>query len=143
MPNILTGTIWKIGVGLAAVLCIALTVMLASSYIENRYLTDQREILSKQINDPRTGFVVRLAQANTNVETLKVALDTQRKSFETKAAERERVLVNTTAQLTVAQRASRAMQLKLDRFLATKPQGATLEDRVRDIDQRAMTELVE
>ena len=141
--NPLTAPLWKIGTFTAGLICLILSGFLIASTLENRSLVAQRSSLSAQINDPKVGFVAQLAQANTNVETLKVALDTQRKSFETKAAQREAVLAETSRKLEVAQAASRTMQLKLDRFLATKPQGAILEDRVRDIDQRALSELVQ
>lgn len=141
--SLITAPIWKIAASLAAVCSIVLSALLLSSYFENRELAMQRTELSKQINDPKTGFVVRLAQANTNVETLKVALDAQRKSFEGKAREREAVLAESERKLAAAQAKSRAMQLKLDRFLATKPQGTTLDERVRDIDQRMLAELIE
>lgn len=143
MPFLFNCPIWKIATGIGLAICLVLSGCLVASYFENRKLTSQREALSEQINDPRTGFVVRLAQANTNVETLKTALNTQRQSFEIKAAERERVLASTARQLAVAQQATHTMQLKLDRFLATKPRGATLDERVRDIDQRGLAEMVQ
>jgi len=143
LSNPLTAPLWKIGTFAAGLICLVLSGFLIASTLENRGLVVQRSALSAQINDPKVGFVARLAQANTNVETLKVALNTQRQSFETKAAQREAVLAETSRKLKLAQVSTRTMQLKLDRFLATKPQGATLEDRVRDIDQRALSELVQ
>ena len=143
LSNPLTAPLWKLATIGAGVVCLVLSALLLSSTFENRSLVQQRNALALQITDPNTGFVARLAQANTNVETYKTALETQRKSFEAKAAEREAVLADTQQRLEAAQATSRAMQLKLDRFLATKPQGSTLDERVRDIDRRALSELVQ
>lgn len=140
--NFLSAPLWKIATIGTGILTAILAGLLIKSYFENRELTQQRSALYAEINDPKTGYVVRLAQETTNVETLKVALDTQRRSFEVKAAERASVLANTQRQLADAQARTRTMQLKLDRFLSTKPQGATLEDRIRDIDRRALSEFL-
>lgn len=138
-----TAPLWKIGTIGAGVICAVLMFFLATSASENRELTKQRTALSDRINDPKTGYVVRLSQAATNVETLKVALETQRKSFQLKESERNLALAASERRLAIAQAETRGMEVKLSRFLATKPQGSTLEDRVRDIDARAMTELVQ
>ena len=139
----ITAPLWKIGTVGAGIVCAVLMFFLATSASENRALTAQRTLLSEQINDPKTGYVVRLAQAATNVETLKVALVTQRRSFEQQADVRNAALRQSEERLRVAQALTRGMEVKLTRFLATKPQGTTLEDRVRDIDARAMSELVQ
>lgn len=134
---------WKLATGGIAALTLVLSGLLVSTYFENRNLIAQSKALSREINDPKTGYVVRLAQQSTNVETLKAELNSQRESFQIKEAERNAVLAETTRKLEAAQANTRKMQVQLDRFMSTKPQGATLEDRIRDIDERAMSEFVQ
>lgn len=140
--NLLSAPLWKITTAGVGLVCLILTALLMTSAFENRSLTKQRTELSNRINDPVTGYVVRLAQAQTNVETLKVALNTQRQSFETESAKQNAALAASEQRYAKARSETAAMQVRLNRFLATKPQGSTLEDRVRDIDARMM-ELIE
>lgn len=140
--SLLSGQIWKIATGGAAVLAIILSSLLLSSYFENRDLMDQRNALSQQINDPQTGYVAQLAQSRTNVAQLKNQIEKQNEAYtqlsETSAAR----LAEAERRLAAAQRASAVMQKQLDGFLATAPKGTTLEDRIRDIDERAMKEFL-
>lgn len=142
LPSFLTGPIWKIATIGAGVVSLVLVALLMSSYFERQDLLKQRAALELRINDPKTGYVAQLAQATTNVATLKVAVERQTKQLKDFEAASNAQLKATEAQLKVAQEQTRVSQLKLNRFLATKPQGATLEDRVRDIDARALAELI-
>jgi len=141
IDKLLAVPLWKITTIVAGIACAVLIYLLAVSGIENRGLAAARTELASRINDPKTGYVVRLAQAQTNVETLKVALDTQRTSFQTESARQNEALRASEQRLAAAQAQTRTMETKLARFLATAPQGATLDERVRDIDQRILSEL--
>lgn len=141
--NFLTGHLWKIGTIGAGIVTLVISALLMNSYFENRQLIQQKTELVKQITDPNTGFIAQLAQSRTNVETLKVQLRTQRESFQSKEAEGNARLKATEAKLTAAQVKTQAMERRLNSFLATKPQGATLQDRIRDIDARGMSEMVQ
>jgi len=143
LPAILTGNLWKLATGGAAIVGLVLSALLMTSYFENRDLMCQRTALQTSINDPQTGYVARLAQANTNVATLKHEIEIQNTAYDKLSAESKALLASKQAELAKAQAATRAMQLRLNGFLATKPQGATLEDRVRDIDARGMAEMVQ
>lgn len=142
IPSIALGGVWKIATIGAGVITLLLGSLLTASYFENRDLMKQRGELIAQITDPKTGYVAQLSQARTNVATLTQNLDDQRHSFELKAEERERVLATTQAELEAAQKKTADMDKRLSGFLATKPKGATLEDRIRDIDSRGMSEMV-
>jgi DNA anti-recombination protein RmuC len=138
----LSGHIWKIATGGAAALALLLCALLMSSYFENRDLSKQRNTLAAQINDPQTGYIAQLAQARTNVETLKVEVDKQNKALDKMSAESNARLAAARTALAKAQAETKALEKRLAGFLATKPQGATLEARVRDIDARAMKEFL-
>jgi len=143
LPSFLTGNLWKLATGGAAIVGLVLSALLMSSYFENRDLMKQRTALQTSINDPVTGYVARLAQANTNVATLKHEVEVQNDAYDRLSAESKALLASKQAELAKAQAQTKAMQLRLNGFLATKPQGATLEDRVRDIDARGMAEMVQ
>jgi hypothetical protein len=138
IPNI-----WKIATGAAGVVSLVLISLLMTTYFENRDLLNQRTVLMKSINDPLTGYVAQLAQAHTNEETLKTTVTRQTVAYNQLSRDSQAKLAAAEAALKVQQGVTRQMEVKLHDFMATKPKGATLEDRVRDIDTRAMSELVE
>jgi len=142
LPSFLTGRLWKVATAGAAVIAAVLMVMLGVSYMQNRDLTAQRQALSSAINDPVTGYVAQLAQARTNVKTLEVRVAQQNEAIDKLSAESAARLATSRRELAAAQAQTRTMERKLAGFLATKPQGATLEARVRDIDDRAMKEFL-
>jgi glycosyltransferase A (GT-A) superfamily protein (DUF2064 family) len=135
---------WKLATAGAAVLTAILGVFLFMSHLETKQLTAQRNKLIAQIEDPKTGFVARLTQANANVETLQDAVKVQNVKLQEQAVAAEsdkRRLAALRVELATAQKETAAMQLRLNHFLATKPQGDTLDARVRDIDKRILEEL--
>lgn len=141
--NLVTGQIWKLATIAAGVLTLVISGLLTYTYFEKEDLIEQKTELVRQITDPNTGFIAQLAQSRANVTTLKVQLETQRASFQSKEAEGNAKLKATEAKLAAAQVKTQAMERRLASFLATKPQGATLEDRIRDIDARGMAEMVQ
>ena len=142
LPSFLTGKLWKVATGAAAVVAMILTVMLATSYMHSRDLSRQRDVLATRISDPVNGYVAQLAQARTNVETLKVAVAQQNAAYDKLSTESQTRLAAAQARLADAQAKTKVMERRLSGFLATAPKGATLEDRVRDIDDRAMKEFL-
>jgi len=137
-----TGHLWKIATGVAAALALSMMALLMSSYFTNRDLTAQRDVLADRINDPTTGYVAQLAQARTNVAQLEKAVAQQNEAYTRLSTQSLNRLAESRRQLAEAQAQTRVMERKLAGFLATKPQGATLEDRVRDIDARALQEFI-
>lgn len=142
MTNPFTGQLWKLATGAAAVALLVLGFMLTTSYLQNRDLSKQRDVLSARINDPATGYIAKLAQARTNVETLKVEVERQNAAYDKLSVESQAALKAAQARLAAAQAETRALERKVAGFLATAPKGATLDERVRDIDERAMKEFL-
>lgn len=143
MSNFLAAP-WKIATLAAAIVAAVVGFMLFMSYNDNKNLEGQKQELVKRIEDPKTGYVARLTQANANVVTLRAAIENTNKQMalrEGEAKVRNAELVRLRAQLASAQAETRAMQVRLQRFLATKPQGDNLDARVRDIDARILKEL--
>lgn len=142
MLNIFTGQLWKWATGGAAVVALILCGLLMTSYFENQSLTKQRNALAQQINDPKTGYIAQLSQARTNVAQLRQTIAVQNREIDRLSAESRARLAEAERRLAAAQAATRRMERQLAQFLATGPQGATLEERIRDIDERAMKEFV-
>lgn len=141
--SLATGQLWKIATGGAAIALLVVSALLMSSYFERKDLTSQRQALYTQINDPKVGFIAQLAQARTNVETLKAEIEVQNAAYDKLSAESKALLAQKTTELAAAQAETKTMELKLHGFLATKPKGDTLDERVRDIDSRGMSEMVQ
>jgi len=95
----LTGLKWKILTGIGAIATAGALFFLALNVAENRHLTKVTGNLDAQINDPKTGYVVKLAQSETNTTQLRTAMDSQRKDFEAKAASDAATLATTAAHL--------------------------------------------
>jgi hypothetical protein len=142
LPSFLTGSVWKLAFGGATIVGLVLSALLLASYFENRSLTSQRDTLAAQINDPETGYIAQLAQSRTNVAQLQTALDRQNVAYLKLQDDSRAALDAANTKLAAAQAHSRKMERQLGQFLSTKPQGATLEERIWDIDRRAMKELV-
>lgn len=135
---------WKLATLSAGVIAAIIGFMLFMSHVENKSLVHQRQALINRIEDPKTGYVARLSQANANVETLRAAIvytNQQMALRQTEATAGKAELNRLRGELFKAQAETRAMQVRLKQFLATKPQGDTLDKRVRDIDNRVLTEL--
>jgi hypothetical protein len=140
LPSFLTGQLWKIATGGAAAVALLLSSLLISTYFTNRDLTRQRDALARQIDDPKTGYVAQLAQSHTNVAQLRTSLEAQTQALDRLSKESKRSKESAQRALDIALAEKHTMEKKLAGFLSTKPQGATLEARIRDIDERAMVE---
>lgn len=134
---------WKIATILAGVVSLSLVAFLIAANFENRDLMSQRQALAQSINDPKTGYIAQLSQARTNVETLKVAIDEQRKRFQAEAVKNNASLRAAEQRLAVAQAQTKDMEVRLNRFLSTAPKGDTPEEQLRDIDRRGLEEMVQ
>lgn len=141
--SILDGQLWKVATAAAGVVSLVLIALLLAANVENRNLMKQRTELSKQINDPETGFVARLTQARTNEAQLRVAIERQRQTFQAAAEQNNARLVETERQLAAAQVQTRQMETRLRSFLSTAPQGSTAEEQISDIDSRGLEEMVQ
>jgi len=129
LPSFLTGQLWKIATGGAAAVALLLSSLLISTYFTNRDLTRQRDALARQ-----------LAQSHTNVAQLRTSLEAQTQALDRLSKESKRSKESAQRALDIALAEKHTMEKKLAGFLSTKPQGATLEARIRDIDERAMVE---
>jgi len=139
----LEGQLWKIATGAAGLISLILAGFLVSSYLENRSLTKQKNDLVTQINDPDTGYVAQLAQAHTNVKQVQTAMAEEQASFKAQQSAANAKLAETEATLQRVQAQNKEVNQRLQKFLTTTPQGATHDERMSDIDQSALKDLVQ
>lgn len=143
LPSFLTGNLWKIATGIVGVISLGLIAALIATNFETQSLMKQRDALSAQINDPVTGYVAQLSQARTNVAQLTKAIEVEKASFQKLEKESNVRLQQTEKELAAAQVRTRDMQRRLNSFMATGPKGDTPLDRIRDIDTRGLSEMVQ
>lgn len=133
---------WKVGAIGAVALNLVIGFFMISAQIERDAVEKQRDQLQLAINDPVTGYVARLTTAQNNVATLKKEVERQNETIRNNAALAAERLARTKAELALAQRESSRLQKQVDAFLAQKIEGDTLEERVLDVDRRAMEEFL-
>jgi len=131
----------KLAVGGAAIALLIASFFLLQAQMENRSLTKLNNQLDARINNPATGYVVQLAQANTNVATLKTAVERQNVTIRTNAATADRQMAALNVALASAERRNVGLRADAARILNTPPKGNTLEQRVLDIDKRVLETL--
>jgi hypothetical protein len=141
LPSLGSGLLFKIGLGVAAVASLVMAYFLFTMSIENENLVKERDRLSLSITDPNTGYIARLTQSRTNVVYLEQAIKTQNEAFKRQSDASKAELERLKKELAAAQARTRAQEKRLAAFMATKPQGVTLEERVTDIDNRILEDL--
>lgn len=132
---------WKAATLGAAIVALGLGGMLVSEKLKSNHLATENKKLVERIDDPLTGYVVRLAQAHTNVETLKAELDRQNAAIQQQADADAAKLRDTESRLSEALKDRAKIQQQVNRMLATAPQGSTLQERVLDVDARLLENL--
>ena len=132
---------WQIGASAAVVALLTVSGFLVAAQVENHRVTELNNVLDARISDPVTGYVVRLAQAQTNAITVTTALERQVADLKAAAAAADARLRETEANLATAQRESREARRQAAQILNPAPRGDTLEDRVLDVDARILDSL--
>lgn len=129
---------WQIGAITAATALVVTSGFLIAAQVENNRIVALNQELDNRISNPKTGLVVSLAQAQTNAETVKVALTRQVDDLKIKAENDRKALAATTRLLAAAQvESSRARRQSAD-LMRADPKGATLEARVLDVDAKVL-----
>jgi len=132
---------WQIGASAAAVALLVTSGFLIAAQVENHRVAELNRALDDRISNPSTGYVVKLAQAQTNTIQVKTALERQVADLRAKAAADAARLAATEARLQAAQRETAKARRDAAAMLARPPQGDTLEQRVLDVDGRLLEQL--
>lgn len=126
------------GLGLALVVSVGFNV---SSALKLRDRNTTISTLDKQINDPKTGYVARLATCRSNNQLLQGGISDQNASLALGAAKSATALAKASQQVAKAQIETGKAQAKAADILSTAPQGANDCERFEDIDRRVMESL--
>lgn len=121
MLDMLTSGIWKIATGAAVLVCVALGVALVIEHVEVGSLNSQIADLNQQINDPKTGYIVRLSQSEANTTTLKAAIDDANAKVDALASESAQKLADAQVQVEAARGETVAATVRATQILDFKP----------------------
>lgn len=139
LPSLsIAGSIWKLATIGAGFLGLVAAFFLVRATWENHSLSKQNAALAISINDPQTGYIVRLSQARANVIILQDAITKQNSEYQRQSDAAAKEMARLKTELGRAQNESRLAKIEVAKFLATKPQGNTLEKRVNDVDSRVL-----
>lgn len=127
----------KILGGLAGIGVIVLAFLLVVEKAETRHLSKVNERLTGDLAQARRD----LAQAQTNVLTVRAALDRQNAALENLRIEGRRRIAAAEARLAEAQRNRADAERRAARIASSPPQGATDCEQLLDIDRRVTENL--
>lgn len=141
MVDAVTGLRWKIAAGAAALVIAAAGIWLLSLQIENRHLGKLNTNLEARINAPGIGYAAKLAQAETNAATLSGTIDTVNAKLRQQEADAAKTVGELTVQIATINRANATLRANSAHIITGKPEGVTLEARVKDVDARVLETL--
>ncbi len=119
--------------GLAGALAVSVGVNVTQAFkLHNRSV--EINTLDKQINDPETGFVTRLATCRGNVATLESGINQQNAASAIVAAEGAAAIAEATVSVAAAQRETARAQREANEVLNIKPEGDNACERLEDLD---------
>ena len=132
----LQAQMWKLGTLGASAVALCLGVALALSAAQKHQMEGDRAKLDAAINNPQTGYVVRLAQCRANVTDLEQSIEQQNARISAvEAGSAQRIATAETA-VQRAREATRAANTRVTAILSAAPKGATVCERVEDVDRR-------
>ncbi len=126
--------------GLTAAL-VGMGIFTGTQLIENHHKGTQIAGLQASIDDPRTGYRAIIATARANAGNLQAAVDRQTAALKQQGAQDAARIAAVQARYDSEHAARLVAERRVAVFLSIKPQGATLDARVRDIDARILGEL--
>lgn len=136
-----TGIPQKVALVLAGAVALTMGGIAGGEWWENRTLTAANVKLDTAINDPKTGYVVRLTQAEGNTATCTAAIGRQNTAIKAQSARDAATVAAVQARYDSEHVARVTAENAAAAFMAVKPKGATLVDRVSDVDRRIVGEL--
>lgn len=141
IPSIPSFSPWKIGAGIAIVIAVVLSGFILKLTLDNRRLSSESAKLSKQINDPDTGYIARLRTSENNVLVLKGAVVRQNQAYDKLSKDSKAQLEALRARLIKAEREAADLRKRAGAIASHKIEGVTLEERVLDVDKQIMEDL--
>lgn len=131
----------KIGLAVGGVALLASVSFNIAHMAEINTLTREKAKLETSLNDPKTGYVVRLSQAKTNSVQCESSLDTQNTNFKNLSNSSTTKIVALQAQIDTEHAKRVAAEKSAAVFLARKPQGNTDAEKMADVDRQVLEDL--
>lgn len=116
-------------------------VWLAESRIQIGYLDMRVATLTKRIEDPKTGYVVKLAQAETNSVTCAATIADQNESTQKFSQQSEAALQEAAANYAAEHAQRVAAERQIGTIMSATPAGNTVCQRVESVDTQIMKDL--
>lgn len=132
----------KIGAAGALALALTLGVALTFQYLEKRSIEKKRDQLEQEINDPVTGYKVRLAIAVNNARTLQSAVNQQNDAVDRMRSAHGQQMDEARAALLRARTDVRDAEARAVRIQTIPLEGQTVCERVHELDQAFLQELL-
>ena len=136
-----TGLKWKIAAGVSALGLIAATGALVVSRVQQQTLTKLNAALTTEIYDPKTGYVVKLNQADSNTALCRSTVVQVNTAVEAQSAKDAAVIAQVQARYDTEHAARAVAERQVGAFLAHKPTGATLQDQYQDVDRQVLGDI--
>ena len=131
---------WQVGAIAASAAALSLSVALVASKISEHRLTSQLAEVQASIDDPRTGYIVRLAQCRTNYETVSGELGRQNDAIKRQTEDSAKRIAEAEKSLTVAHAATAAAERRIGVLLRPLVSADTCS-RVIEMDERLLESL--
>lgn len=126
------------GVGVTLVAAIGCN---AVQMIENRNLSHDKEALTLRIEDPATGYIVRLNQVKSNVVVCKAAVERQTTALKAQGQRDAATIATVQHRYDVEHVARGKAESAAAVILAHKPAGNTEAERMADVDKQILGDL--
>ena len=97
---------WQVGAIAASAAALSLSVALVASKISEHRLTTRLHEIQASIDDPHTGYVVRLSQCRTNLETVSGELGRQNDAIKRQSEDSAKRIAEAEKSLVVAHAAT-------------------------------------
>lgn len=129
---------WKYATGGVSIVLV-LVVIVAG--INIRSAGRQIDTLLDRIENPKTGYIARLATEEASTATLRASIEVQNGAIETMSKESEAALAAANRKLALEAKARRVAENRAAVLLGRRPVGSTLEARIIDVDNRVLETL--
>ena len=127
-----------VGLGVALALSVGTNV---KQHFTITGLKSSNTTLERQINDPDTGYVARLATCKANTQALSGGIDRQNASIAANTARGAAAVADATRSVAAAQIKTAEAQRKASEIVGNQPSKGTVCDRLLILDKRLMGEI--
>jgi len=123
---------------IATAVAVGLAVLLGVATVQKAGVERERDKLESSVEHPTTGWRARFGQCRGNVLTLEASVEQQNKKIVALGEQSAARLAAADAALSAARRDNAGLNTRLNRLLSAPATGATLCERVEQIDRAVL-----